>query len=535
LRIINRLYSKSLDIKYIEGINLYYENTIKILFYTHENNMAITFLTFLIKEYEKSNKFLKLAQQYKILGVILSRLSDYSSSYYYLKKSLDVCISQIPINIPSVAASYLSLTYNASNQKDYEKGLQYIDLGLNYFKKAKDIEVYKISYTNLTIVKLRLLTLTQNFKSAKNILLEFENKNLQLSKLDKIYLDEVYINLKIKRYELKRNNKEELLQLINKTLKASIEIEDVELRKRILNTLKDFHVKYKNLELAYKYTNQLLKLYENQKTKKSSVLNTLNISKPPENDNDNFEIYLKDELDVAKKYQKNFYSNKIQSEKLVSKILFKPSKTLSGDYLGTFSLCNEDKYYLVVLADVVGKGITASYISFMLDGIIKSIIYNTDSFNLKNIIKDINSILADSLGGQGFVSLWAGIFDLNNNKLESVNAGHLPTFLITKNNEIVELSQGSTILGMFKTLPHFESEIISFEKGESIIAYSDGVTETMNKHGDLYEKRFNTLVESYAVNRKLEFIETLKAELNQYQDSSQIQDDVSCILLEFKN
>lgn len=531
-KVINKLYHQSVEIGYGKGIEQYYENLAVILYYTHKNYLTLNSLKYLIKSYKKAKNKHKLAHAYRMLGVVLSRLGDFSSSYYYLNQALIINKKFKKPHCSDIVNIYSSLAFNTINLGDTSKALNYINAGLDNLNTPEAITKHRNAFIKGNIIKARILIKLEKISEAKDLYDHLINANYNLGKNEMIYMNELNVQILLRESNPNYTIVNNLLQTL---LKNAIDIQDIELRTRTLKALKTIHSNSKNYELAYKYSNQLLKIQNYHKENQIDLLNTLSLSIPLEKEGNEFEIYLKKDLNVAAKYQSNFFKDKIKSEHFDLDILFSPAKSLSGDYLGTFDLSNQDNYYLFVLADVVGKGITASYISFMLDGIIKSIIYNTDSFNLKKLITNINTILADALNGQGFVSLWAGLYDARNNKLESINAGHLPTILIKQNKEIIELNQGSTILGMFSTLPSFESEIINFEKGDSLIAYSDGITEAMNNKGDLFENKFNDLVQKYATERDFNFIKKLESSVKKFQDDKSMQDDISCLIVKVKS
>ena len=531
-KIINKLYNKSLEISYKKGIYQYYNSYLNILFETHENHLAITFLKFLIDN-SLTNKKNNLGNYYTKLGITLSRLFDFTSSFYYLQKGLEINVNNLPINIDNIISSYLGLAENAFRQNDYVKSNEYVKLGFEYLYKKKNNDLNNdYSYFYLSIYKIRFLIKEYQLSKAKEEL-ELLKNNISLhSKINVVRYKELELEIFIK----EKGDYDLIVQKAQYVLKLSIELENKNLRKRILKMLENFHRRKKEYTIAYKYSNQLIKTIEREKKRNVPVLGLKNIGLPNEiikKENSEFEIYLKSDIKIALDFQKNFY-NTNYNENLEVDIMFKPSKNISGDYIGTFSLDKQNNYYLFVLADTVGKGIAASYLSFMLDGIIKSIIYNTDSFQLKKIIKDINTILADTFKEQGFVSLWAGIVDITNKKIESINAGHLPTFFITENNKVLELNKGTTILGMFKELYILESEIINFNENCCIIAYSDGVTETINDIDTQYEQNFEKLVNYYAKDRSINFIKHLETDLNLFKDYSKEQDDVSCMIIEYK-
>lgn len=529
--IVNKLYKQSVEQDFKKGIFLYYENYINILFETNKNHLVVPLLLDVIDK-SKGFEIYKLGNFYTILGIVLSRLNDFSNSYYYLQKGLAANLNALQKDKNNIIFSYIGLVDNSFRQNLFDKALSYIDLGFVYVYKIESDKEYNHSCFYLRVYTVRTLIKKEEIEKAFKEFKKLKEIEKVLNKKDSARYKELELELGI--YFSSFSQLEFITKAMN-LIKLSIELENLNQRKRILNLLKDFYLKKKDFKIAYKYSNQLIKLIANEKQQNIPILSSKNIGLPKgfiNEDKEEVEIYLKDELKAVLKFQNSFFKKNI-NEKLAVNTLFKPSQTISGDYIGIFNLDKEDMHYLFILADTVGKGIAASYLSFMLNGIIEAIVYNSYSFQLKNIIKHINSILADTFKEEGFVSLWAGILNLNNNTLESVNAGHLPTFILSENNKLTKLTKGTTILGMFKILPFIESETISFNKGSSLITYSDGVTETINYNGIQYEDKFHSLINYYKDNRSIDFINYLKADINLFKDYSQEQDDLSCLVIDY--
>lgn len=448
-----------------------------------------------------------------------------------MNKALKLNYSPKDLDKDKAISILVGLAENSIKLNDYKKALGYVSKGVEIIKDTK--QDYKEFQFYLDIYLIKIYIKTDKQIEAKKLLDEISKNELIKFKNERIFYNKIQIDYQNK------NGIEDInsfLEIVNSTLKVSLELSDKKLRVELLFILKKHYQSVNNLTLAFKYANQIIQIEEKEKLKQVSIVSINNIKPLGKTitDSEEHEIYYKNELEVASTHQKNFHKSRIQSRIIDIKTIFTPSKTLSGDYIGTFSLCNNDNSYLLILADVVGKGITASYISFMLDGIIQSIIYNSLNYTLKNIVRYINTIIADSLNSQGFVSLWAGIIDLRNNRLESVNAGHMPTYLLKKTGNVIELNEGCTILGIFKNLPEFESEIVEFENGDTLIAYTDGITEAMNSDEVLYEKNFIELINRYAKDKSFNFVTQLKTELKEYQDAKQIQDDISLIMVDYK-
>ena len=114
--------------------------------------------------------------------------------------------------------------------------------------------------------------------------------------------------------------------------------------------------------------------------------------------------------------------------------------------------------------------------------------------------------------------------------MKIVNAGHLPAFVLKK-NEIVELSKGNTALGLMKNAD-YKLHLESIETGEVLVVFSDGVTEARNKQGEFYgSDRLKSLLldkNEMSVNN---IGNKIIDEINKFSSDSRLNDDLSLIIL----
>jgi len=306
--IINKLYNRSLELDFKKGIFLYYENYIEILFETHENHLILPFLMHVIKK--KNLNISKLGTFYTKLGIVLSRLHDFDSSIIYLQKSLEIHLSYTSIKINNVIISYIGLTENSFRQLKYDEALKYINLGFKEFKKRKKVDNKNdYFYFYLIIFKTRVLLKKGEFKKAKLVFNSLDSNLLLFRTKDSARYKELELEFMI----LDDAPYKTIIEHAQIVLKLAIELENVNLRKRILMIFKDFHTKNNELDKAYKYVSQILKIIKKQNSKNKPILHNKNIELPKEIINEQeggFEIYLKKDIKIALKYQYNFFQNK---------------------------------------------------------------------------------------------------------------------------------------------------------------------------------------------------------------------------------
>ncbi len=151
-----------------------------------------------------------------------------------------------------------------------------------------------------------------------------------------------------------------------------------------------------------------------------------------------------------------------------------PCRTVSGDYYD-FVVRPDGKVYFVI-ADVSGKGVTAG---LMMAGLQASFrIFCKLDPSPANLVGQLNGALKEILPQSKFVTLFLGRLDTNSGAVEYANAGHTPPLLLGANG-ILELSETDLLLGVV-TSAVFVNRTLALAPGDSLILFTDGVTEAEN-------------------------------------------------------
>jgi sigma-B regulation protein RsbU (phosphoserine phosphatase) len=69
-------------------------------------------------------------------------------------------------------------------------------------------------------------------------------------------------------------------------------------------------------------------------------------------------------------------------------------------------------------------------------------------------------------------------------RVRLLNAGHMPP-LVVRGDAVEELPRGSLALSLIATA-EFAEQAVELQPGDTLVVYSDGVTEAMNPGGDFY-------------------------------------------------
>lgn len=210
---------------------------------------------------------------------------------------------------------------------------------------------------------------------------------------------------------------------------------------------------------------------------------------------------------------------------------YAPMSTVAGDFYDI--KIKEETGVGLLIADVSGHGVGAALIGSML-----KIAFASQEESISNparVLTEINRILQGKLE-QSFVTACFLFVDITNGKIWYASAGHPPPVLWRKSTrEISRLSQGGLILGPFPNAI-YENTALDIVKGDRLVLYTDGITETSSKTGELFgQDRLEALIKdcsSDSADRAADqFIEHLSKWSGRSHGTS-LDDDLTLIILD---
>jgi len=156
-----------------------------------------------------------------------------------------------------------------------------------------------------------------------------------------------------------------------------------------------------------------------------------------------------------------------------------PSTEIGGDYYDFIPIV--ENQYGIAIGDVSGKGIPASLIMAAFRASLKAEIRN--NFAIRAILYKVNNLLFESTEQDRFVTAVYGVFDARSGIFTFSNAGHNPPILRRASGKIEYLKDGGVALG---ALPNseYQERPISLVSGDTLLFYTDGVTEVFNDDGE---------------------------------------------------
>lgn len=181
------------------------------------------------------------------------------------------------------------------------------------------------------------------------------------------------------------------------------------------------------------------------------------------------------ELATARKLQLQLFPSKLPyTDSLKINATYIPHQTVGGDYYDYIPLTNNE--FMVCVADVSGKGISAAFIMSNLQAALR--VLAKQVLTLEQIIVELNAIVAHNTKGEKFVTLFLAKYIPRKNMLLYINCGHNPPFLMSESKDIITLDKGCLMLGAFETLPFLETGKVYGVNNSLLFAYTDGLTES---------------------------------------------------------
>lgn len=207
-----------------------------------------------------------------------------------------------------------------------------------------------------------------------------------------------------------------------------------------------------------------------------------------------------------------------------------PAKEVGGDLYDFFLI---DKYRLgVVIGDVSGKGIAAALLMAVSKTLLKATAYK--GMPADNILSEVNNIIVDESPSNMFVTVFYGVLDTRSGAFEYSNGGHNPPYLLSADGKVKQLDNvGGLMIGAMKDVA-YESNVVMTQPGESLLFYTDGVTESFNKEGEEFQETGleKILAGKYSLNVN-DLVEHVFENVQSFSEGVEQSDDITCLALKY--
>jgi phosphoserine phosphatase RsbU/P len=189
----------------------------------------------------------------------------------------------------------------------------------------------------------------------------------------------------------------------------------------------------------------------------------------------------KTELEEGKAIQQSLMPEQSPKVKGWDIWLFTRSANDVGGDLLDFIQIDENKFGVAV-GDVAGKGLSAALLMAKLQSTIRALVY--DFLSLESLGSKLNMIFHRDSPSKIFASLIYAEINSESGDIKFINAGHYPP-IIARKEKVEQLNKDAPALGLIKEAT-FNKQIVSLDRNDFMIVYSDGLTEAKNESGEFF-------------------------------------------------
>jgi serine phosphatase RsbU (regulator of sigma subunit) len=155
--------------------------------------------------------------------------------------------------------------------------------------------------------------------------------------------------------------------------------------------------------------------------------------------------------------------------------------------------------------------------------------------DLKKLIIDLNTYMSRKVNTGMFITMLFFEWDSTNRKLRYVSCGHEHILHFkAKDNSMECIRSGGLALMMDSDIePYIDEYELKIERGDSVILYTDGITETFSPKREVFGlERLVKFFEDKPINKEL--IEKLLPQtLDAWRKDGMQTDDITCVLMQF--
>ena len=194
-------------------------------------------------------------------------------------------------------------------------------------------------------------------------------------------------------------------------------------------------------------------------------------------------VALQNELDVANNIQQSVLPASFpESNDYEIYGSMQPARNVGGDFFDV-QILRDGKIGLAI-ADVSDKGMPAALFMMSSRMLLKAAGQRFE--NPGEALEEVNNMLDAENEASMFVTLFYAIYDTNTHEFCYANGGHNEPIIVHPDGSTTIIPPtGGTALGIIPGLPYRENKI-KVETGDTVILYTDGITEAFNAEGELF-------------------------------------------------
>ena len=240
-------------------------------------------------------------------------------------------------------------------------------------------------------------------------------------------------------------------------------------------------------------------------------------------------VALQNELDVASKMQQSILPTSFPETpeyEIYGNMV--PARNVGGDFYDLVPM--ENGRIGLAVADVSDKGVPAALFMMSSRTLLKGSAIGMGAPG--SVLSEVNNMLTENNDTMMFVTLVYSLYDPETGVLTYSNGGHCNPLVVHPDGSSEELAlTGGVALGVMPGLDYREAQT-TLNPGDSLILYTDGVSEAMNAHGEEFGvERLQQLFAGQPPTSARTAIEAIMQAVSDFAGDTPQSDDVTCLVL----
>lgn len=206
-----------------------------------------------------------------------------------------------------------------------------------------------------------------------------------------------------------------------------------------------------------------------------------------------------------------------------------PARQVGGDF---YDFWMKDGKLYFTIGDVSGKGIAAAIVMAMTCTMFRSLVSKHDS--PCEIMGILNETLSRNNQTEMFVTMFLGILDTSTGEMVYCNAGHNAPYLFSTEEGCKKLPVRPKLpLGLFGTTKYVEEKYV-MQKGQSLLLYTDGLTEAENnERKQMGTQRVEQLLSILGGKTSHEVLTDIRKQLRLFVGEAEQSDDLTLFAINY--
>ena len=223
-------------------------------------------------------------------------------------------------------------------------------------------------------------------------------------------------------------------------------------------------------------------------------------------------------------------------------LFLKSSGRVGGDLVGTYPISQSRIGFYAI--DVSGHGIASALLTARLAGHLSATAPNQnvalepdDNGGYRPLppcvaVARLNSLILEDIDTEHYFTIVLADMDLASGKVTFCQAGHPHPVLHRADGSVEFIGNGGLPVGLI-AMAEYEDHVCDLCPGDRLVVYSDGVTESADFAGELYDDAGLEVFLQRGKIRGASFFDSLLDDLKKHVGDDEFADDISTVLLEY--